>query len=78
MYSRQPESKVTLFNDFSLSIYQGESYAITGVLLAINSGEVTEVYTANIGVATFFFMVGIVLHVISATDCSDLKIKQYE
>ncbi len=50
--------------------------AITAVLLAINSGEASDVYKASVGAITFFFfMVGIVLHAIGATDIPDLKIK---
>lgn len=51
--------------------------AITAVLLAINSAEASEVYKASLGAITFFFfMVGIVLHAIGATDIPDLKIKK--
>ncbi|WNC68523.1 hypothetical protein RI845_18660 [Thalassotalea nanhaiensis] len=51
--------------------------AIAGVILVLNSGEATEVYKATVGATTFFFfMVGIVLHAIGATDIPDLKIRK--
>ncbi|KGJ88137.1 hypothetical protein [Thalassotalea sp. ND16A] len=50
--------------------------AAAGGLLAINTAEASDVYKAAVGATTFFFfMVGIVLHAIGATDIPDLKIK---
>ncbi|WNC72438.1 hypothetical protein RGQ13_00250 [Thalassotalea psychrophila] len=48
---------------------------ISAVLLVVNMDEASDVYKASVGAATFFFfMVGIVLHAIGATDIPDLKI----
>ncbi len=50
--------------------------AISAVFLVMNSDGASDVYKASVGAATFFFfMVGIVLHAIGATDIPDLKIR---
>lgn len=50
--------------------------AIACGFLVINSNGATEVFKATIGATTFFFfMVGIVLHAIGATDIPDLKVR---